>query len=90
MSVSKEGLQKCLDDLQIHCNKWKLKVNTKKTKILILNKSGRLLKKHHFVFERETLEIVQEFKYLGIIIKASGIFNKGISELINKALKVIL
>ena len=65
------------------------KVNTKKTKILILNKSGRLLKKHHFVFERETLEIVLEFKYLGIIIQASGIFNKGISELINKALKVI-
>ena len=30
MSVSKEGLQKCLDDLQIYCNKWKLKVNTKK------------------------------------------------------------
>ena len=33
MSVSKEGLQKCLDDLQIYCNKWKLKVNTQKTKI---------------------------------------------------------
>ena len=30
MSVSKEGLQKSLDDLQIYCNKWKLKVNTKK------------------------------------------------------------
>ena len=30
MSVSKEGLQKCLDDLQVYCNKWKLKVNTKK------------------------------------------------------------
>ena len=35
------------------------------------------VKKHHFVFEREILEIFQEFKYLGIIIKASGIFNKG-------------
>ena len=59
MSVSKEGLQKCLDDLQIYCNKWKLKVNTKTTKILILSKSGRLLKKHNFVFLREKLEIVQ-------------------------------
>ena len=28
MSVSKDGLQKCLDDVQIYCNKWKLKVNT--------------------------------------------------------------
>ena len=48
----------------------------------------KAIKKHHFVFEGETLEIVQEFKYLGIIIKASGIFNKGISKLSNKALKV--
>ena len=89
MSASKEGLQKCLDDLNIYCKKWKLKVNTDKTKILIFIKSGRLIKKHHFVFESEALEIVKEFKYLGIIIKASGIFTKGISELSNKALKVL-
>ena len=47
------------------------------------------MKKHCFVFESEALEIVQEFKYLGIVIKASGIFTKGISELSNKALKVL-
>ena len=41
MSASKEGLQKCLDDLNIYCKKWKLKINTDKTKILIFNKSGR-------------------------------------------------
>ena len=41
------------------------------------------------MFENKTLEIVQEFKYLGIIFKASGIFTKGISELSNKALKVL-
>ena len=89
MSASKEGLQKCLDDLNIYCKKWKLKVNTYKTKILIFNKSGRLIEKYHFVFENETFEIVQEFKYLEIIIKASGIFTEGISELSNKALKVL-
>ena len=89
MLASKEGLQKCLDDLNIYCKKWKLEVNTDKTKILIFNKSGRLIKKHHFIFESEALETVQEFKYLGIIIKASGIFTKVISELSNKALKVL-
>ena len=40
MSASKEGLQKCLDDLNIYCKKWKLKVNTDKTKILIFNNAG--------------------------------------------------
>ena len=89
MSALKESLQKCPDDLNIYCKKWKLKVNTDKTKILIFNKSGRLIKKHQFVFESEALETVQEFKYLWIIIKASGIFTKGISELSNRALKVL-
>ena len=89
LSTSKEGLQKCLDDLNIYCRKWKLRVNTSKTKVLIFNKGGKFIKKHQFVFENKTLEIVQEFKYLGIIIKASGIFTEGISELSNKALKVL-
>ena len=48
----------------------------------------KAIKKASFVFEGETLEIVQEFEYLGIIIKASGIFNTGISERSTKALKV--
>ena len=41
MSASKEGLQKCLNDLHIYCKQWKLKLNTDKTKTLIFNKSGR-------------------------------------------------
>ena len=51
--------------------KWKLKINTDKTKIIIFNKSGRLIKNHHFVYESEALEIVQEFQYLRVIITAS-------------------
>ena len=47
------------------------------------------MKKHCFIFESETLEIVQEFKFLRIVIKTSGIFTKGISELSNKPLKVL-
>lgn len=89
MSTSKAGLQRCLEDLQTYCEKWKLKVNINKTKIVTFNKSGRLLKRQLFFYAEKTLENVQEFKYLGIVIKSSGIFSKGISELSNKALKVL-
>ena len=74
------------------CKKWKLNVNTEKTKIMIFNKSGRLLKSNKFTFfNKIPLEAVQEFRYLGVIIKAShsGTFTKGITELNNKALKVV-
>ena len=89
MSTSKAGLQRCLEDLQTYCGKWKLKVNINKTKIVTFNKSGKLLKRQLFFYREKTLENVQEFKYLGIIIKSSGTFSKGISELSNKALKVL-
>ena len=70
------------------CKKWKLNVNTEKTKVMIFNKSGRLLKSNKFTFNKIPLEAVQEFKF-GVIIMASGTFTKGITELSNKALKVI-
>ena len=33
--------------------------------------------------------MVQEFKYLGIRIRASGVFTRGVADLSNKALKVM-
>ena len=39
---SKDELQKSLDALLEYCNHWKLVVNTRKTKIMIFKKSGRL------------------------------------------------
>ena len=38
MSTSPCGLQKCLDQLAFYCEKWKLQVNFKNTKIMIFNK----------------------------------------------------
>ena len=65
LSNSKEGLQKCLEVLNVFCKKWKLNVNTEKTKVMIFNKSGRLLKSNKFTFNKIHLEAIQEFKYLG-------------------------
>ena len=35
-SLSKAGLQKCLDNLLIYCNKWGLEVSIKKTNAFIM------------------------------------------------------
>ena len=37
MSTSHDGLQKCLHNLSIYCEKWKLDLNTQKTKIVLFN-----------------------------------------------------
>ena len=40
-SLSKAGLQQCLNNLLIYCNNWRLEVSIKKTKVLVVNKSGK-------------------------------------------------
>ena len=41
---SAKGLHKSLDILKTYCDKWNLKVNIGKTKVIVFNKSGRILK----------------------------------------------
>ena len=40
LSESEKGLQSCLDSLQSYCDRWKLKVNIDKTKVMIFS-SGK-------------------------------------------------
>ena len=87
MSTSKEGQQRCLNNLEIYCDKWKLKLNIKKTKVVIFNRQGSLITKHHFVYKINRVEVVREYKYLGFVFACSGSTNAGITNLINQAKK---
>ena len=71
LSLSSEGLQYSLNKLYTYCNKWKLEVSTVKTKVMIFNSSGRLLKGYRFYYDGISLEQVKEFKYLGTTFSAS-------------------
>ena len=42
---------------------------------MIFNKSGQKLKQYKFYFKEQELEIVNEYRYLGIVIKTSGIID---------------
>ena len=47
-SLTKAGLQQCLNNLLIYCNNWGLEVSIKKTKVLVVNKSGKIPKEACF------------------------------------------
>jgi hypothetical protein len=85
MSQSANGLQTILDNLKLFCDKWNLKVNIQKTKVMIFNKSGKVLKGYTFSFEEQFLELVSEYKYLIIVFKPSGSFSFAIHYLSKKA-----
>ena len=53
-----EDLQRSIDVLSMYCDRWKLTVNCKKTKVVIFRKGGRLPKDLKFTYKGLELEIV--------------------------------
>ena len=86
LSRSESGLQTCLNKLKVYCDEWNLRVNIKKSKILIFNKTGKLIESH-FVLGTDKLESVRTYIYLGIEITASGSFEGAVKRLCDKAKK---
>ena len=86
-SKDQEGLQKSMDCFSEYCDIWKLKVNYSKTKVLIFG--ARKTNKFSFFINNNNIDIVKEFKYLGIYFSSSGSFlkcRKHVIEQANKAL----
>ena len=89
LSNSAAGLQTLLNKLGTFCHKWNLKVNINKTKVIVFNKSGKVLKGFTFRYEGNHVELANEYKYLGIIFKPSESYTYAIKYLCKKALKAI-
>ena len=73
LSNTAEGLQNALDTYSRYCAQWKLTVNYNKSKILIFsNQTQTDFSDNEFLLDNEKLEIVTEFKYLGILFSKSN------------------
>ena len=86
LSRSKTGLQNCLNALSLYCDKWKLKINPKKTKIMIFQKRPKKSIDIKFNIGSESIEIVQEYTYLGTRLISTGNFTLALEHLKEKAL----
>ena len=69
------GLQKSLNDLKTYCTEWKLHVNCNKTKVNIFEKR-KAMRQPMFLYSNEEFEIVEAFKYLGVVFNYNGTFDK--------------
>ena len=75
-----------------YCEEWKMKINTNKTKVLIFS-SGRMPANLKFTVNCNNIEIVKEYKYLGILFSRSGSFlsnKKYLKEQATKAMYSVL
>ena len=89
LSESEGGLQSMLNHLSTYCKANGLEINKNKTKCMIFNKTGRLLRRK-FYFARDKLENVRSYKYLGLIFTPLGELKTALSDLRSRALKAYM
>ena len=86
LSRSKTGLQNCLNTLSSYCKSWMLKINPKKTKVMIFQKRSKKSVDINFKIDTEPVEIVQEYTYLGTRLTPTGNFTLALDHLKGKAM----
>ena len=65
----------------------KLQINKNKTKVMIFNRGGKLLSNNNFTYNDSSLQLCNQYKYLGILFVPSGSFTKSIDNFKDKASK---
>lgn len=86
-SENQEGLNNMLNSMGKYCKDNELIINIDKTKCMILNKTGRLIRTKKFSLNNSNIEIVRSYKYLGFIITPSGEIKTGLNDLRDRAMK---
>ena len=89
LSDTPSGLQDGLNALKEYCTTWHLSVNETKTKVVIFSRGKQRKELPIFKYGEAVLEIVDEYKYLGVIFNYDGTFKKCQSDLIAKAKKAM-
>jgi len=87
LSDSPDDLQNALLLYEQYCVQWDLHVNTSKTKIVVFAKGKT--KSFKFYICNAEIEIVNDFKYLGITFSRSGGFLKTKEHIAKQATKAM-
>lgn len=81
---NEQDLHKALNVFNEYCKEWKLTVNVKKTKVVIFSKR-KTMPNVNFKLNNILLEIVNEYKYLGIFMSRTGSFLKAKKHIASQA-----
>ncbi len=86
LSESQQGLQCAISKLKDYCTAWKLKLNVKKTKVIIFG-CRKYVGQSSFMFGEEELQIVDKYSYLGMMFTSDGKMKEAVNTLHSKAMK---
>ena len=84
LSEIENGLNESLERLSNYAKKWKLKISAKKTKIIVVNKAGKIINVK-LRMDDIIIQSCSEYTYLGTIFTPGNSFKKAQIELYKKA-----
>ena len=88
LPVVNNVMQKEVKELETYCNKYKMKINNKKTKVMLFNSKIKTdFQPKIFLQDGSLLEVVEEVKLLGVIITSDLKWKKNTKNIIIKAYK---
>ena len=85
---SAEELQNGIDRLFKYCNRWKLKLNTDKSHVIVF-KRGRKSNKEKWVYRTMELKVTSNIDYLGLRLSSTGSFHQAQQKLASQANKAV-
>ena len=86
MSENPAELQYMLNIFQNYCEEWELSINIDKTKVIVFNGSAKQ-SSYNFTINNKHIEIVKEYKYLGLLFTSNGRFIQALKHQCNLAKK---
>ena len=88
LAESPKALQLMLNNVSEYCKLWKLTINTEKTKAIIFQKR-KTRNSPKFYLDGSDIELVDNFRYLGVIFNYNGSFNMCRKTLVSHASKAM-
>ena len=89
LSKSEMGLKNMLAALNSYTMKNGMKINIKKTKVMIFNKGGRHIRRNLYC-GKDKVETTRLYKYLGFMVTPSGEIATGLKDLKDRALRAFM
>ena len=88
LSSSEKGLQNAVHKVSKYCKQWNLSINMNKTKVVVFNRGGRIIKTN-IKIDGQPIDSVKYYKYLGICFSVGGKFTFAKNELSQRGMKAV-
>ena len=82
-------LQRKVNISEIFCQKLCMKVNLKKTKVVVFRNGGKTSKSERFFHTNRSVEIVTYYRYLGLIFSSRNVWSEALSNLASQPKKAL-